>query len=179
MRRLAIGLSAGFLALALAGCAGGDGSRDTARADGADLESAEVGLEPTLAPPLAADLAHAYGIASLCDLVGVADVEVAADGLGWGVVGEGPAECVYQDPDATHTVTLTLTSLSAFDELEAAQIAAGASGMKVIASDESSHVWAPAGADAAIVVTQRPPVLSDAAMVSLAEEAALAFENLP
>lgn len=174
----------------LSGCGAGDAatsgetSEDLTSAPGA---SATAPGEPAPAPDAAAGdtptpdaaLADAYGIASLCDLLGVADVEIAADGLGWGVVGEAPAECVYQDPDATHTVTLTLTSLAAYEAMNGAAVDAGASGMQAVATDGYMQIWAPAGLDAALVLTQRPSALSEGAMVALTENAALAFENLP
>lgn len=168
----------------LSGCGAGVAStsgespdESAAAQDAAPDAAADAAAGDTPTPDAA--LADAYGIVSLCDLLGVADVEIAADGLGWGVVGEAPAECVYQNPDATHTVTLTLTSLAAYEAMNGATVDAGASGMQAVGTDGYMQIWAPAGADAALVLTQRPNALREDAMVALTEDAALAFENLP
>lgn len=156
--------------LLLTGC----GSDDQAAPPLVDAPSAGA------APMPDASAVEAYDLASACDLLSVADVETAADGLGWGVVVEEPARCVYQDPDATHSVTLTLTSLAAYEAFDGIGVGAGASGMRALDTGEGrAQVWAPAGATAAVVVSQEPALLSADALVALTESAALALENAP
>lgn len=161
--------------LLLTGCGGvdDDAPAPTAGGDGA----APAG--PSQPAPDEAGV-EAYDLDSACDLLGVADVEIAAGGMGWGAVTEEPALCVYQNPDATHTVTLTVTSLAAYDDFDGEGVSAGASGMLALPDgDTYVQVWAPAGAASAVVLSQAPAVLSADAMLALIETAAITLENAP
>jgi hypothetical protein len=158
------------LVLAACGGAGGDPSADGNPTGGPATST----LLPTPDEAIAATL----DIESACDLLGVVDVEVAAGGVGWGVIEEQLASCVYQDPDATHTLTLTITTIGAYDGATGESVDAGASGMIAVSDGDSyGTVWAPAGAEGAVVLTQQPALLTADAMVALTESAAISFEN--
>lgn len=157
--------------LALTGCSGAD--------DDSGVDAPATGSNGAVAAPVPDDsIAATLDTESACELLGVVDVEIAADGLGWGVIAEEPARCVYQDPDATHTVTLTITTMASYENAAGEGIAAGASGMIAVPGGANhAAVWAPAGASGAVVVSQEPALLSSDAMVALTETAAIAFEN--
>jgi hypothetical protein len=170
MRHVLIAAAA-MSCLVLAGCTDSDDASESG-------ESSPTADQASSTPAPDESVAASLDIESACDLLGVVDVEDAADGLGWGVISEEPARCVYQDPDATHTVTLTITSIAAYDGAAGDGIDSGASGMIAVPGDGShSAVWAPAGAHGAVVVSQDPALLPPAAMISLTESAAIAFEN--
>lgn len=173
-RALALALASSVF---LAGCgSGGDDATDKNPASEPSGEGAGG-----VAPPVAdADVVAAYDLASACELLDVAEVETAVGGMGWGVITEEPAQCTYQDPDATHTVTLSVTEVAEYDGFVGVDVTEGASGMRAVADrDTYAQLWAPAGADAAVVLTQQPALLSRDAMVALTERAAIALENAP
>ncbi len=158
------------LSLLIAGCSGGGG----------DSETAEPASAAAGAPAPDAGVVASYDLASACDLLGVADVEVAAGGTGWGVVTDEPGRCIYSDPEGEHTVTLTVTSSAAYNDFAGAGISAGAGGMRGLAAgDTYAQVWAPAGANAAVVLTQDPASIASASIIGLTETAAIALENTP
>lgn len=162
-------------ALTLAACGGGDPA-PTAETSGAEPGGAFPGVNPD------DGVASALGLTTACDLLGVADVEVAAGGMGWGITDESSTHCVYQAPDESATVRLVVTSLTEY-EAAAAQdsmtaISAGASGMTGYASGDGYEVvLAPAGADGGIALSQSPTVIGGDAHIALVESAAIAFEN--
>ena len=158
------------LVLVITGCSGGDEAETSEPVSGS-----AVG-----APAPDASIVAGYDLASACDLLGVADVEVAAGGTGWGVVTDEPGRCVYSDPEGEHTVTLTVSSLLAYESFSGEELSAGAGGMRgQAAGDTYSQVWAPAGADAAVVLTQDPASIASASIIGLTETAAIALENTP
>lgn len=178
--RLALGplaVAAVAVSLALTAC-GSEGSPDAGLTHAVD-GAADVREVPVPDPGAAA--ADGLDIRSACELLDVAAVEVAADGLGWGVIAETEATCVYQDPDAVHTVTLTLFDLAQYEAAQASgdAVDAGASGMIAFGEDGAAAVWTRAGGAAAIGMSQEPAVLTQGALVALVEEAALAYENAP
>lgn len=121
-------------------------------------------------------------VASACDLLGVADVEKAVEGLGWGVVDDAPAQCVYQDPDATHTVTLTVVTRGQFDLAKnyPGMEGLGDRGLMGIAEAETyAALWTPTGAEGAVVLEQWPAVIDSQTFAGLVEIAGLAYENAP
>lgn len=179
--------------LALTAC-GDDGGSGDSGTDDTTTTAADEGATTTTEPG-GDDGGSAAGDIPACDLLDpatLADLVTFEFGAGGWTEEDDPSPGTCSWTNDEQQTTLSVEALDGIDEvldglsagtgteLEEVPVGAGtATGVRDTAADRLTSLYVPVGADSVLKLTQSPLKLDDAAMVAVAEAAAIAFENLP